>query len=234
MLINGMTLRTTNDINMNKIRTWIVLISPVFIIILGNFAARLFIDLLGNWAWIGYFTVYWGLLLLFIAYAGKWENQKLWFRKPQGSRWWSVFAVAIGFISFPALLIPNIHVMNSVFLVLCWCCFALLNSPIEEAYWRGFLLDETVRFPRAYGVIYSSVLFTLIHPLNLGLFSKIQAYDPGRPIFIIPFLVILILLSLGWSLLYLKTKSLKLSILSHILTDLGNLSVFLFMNMVQI
>jgi len=220
--------------NKTQTRTWFVLLSPIFIIIIGNFAARLFIGMIGNWAWIGYFPVYWGALLLFLTYTGKRENQKLWFRKPQGSRLWSVFAIAIGFVSFPALLIPNIHVMNSVFLVLCWCCFALLNSPIEEAYWRGFLLDETVRFPRAFGVIYSAVLFTLIHPLNLGLFSKIQAYDPDRPMFIIPFLVILILLSLGWSLLYLKTKSLRLPILSHILTDMGNLSIFLFLNMVQI
>ena len=219
---------------MNKTRTLIVLMSPIIILIFGNFAARLFIDLLGKWAWIGYFPVYWGLLLLFIAYTGKRENQKLWFLKPQGSRWWLVFALAIGLLSFPALLIPNIHVMNSVLLVLGWCCFALLNSPIEEAYWRGFLLDETAHFPRVFGVFYSAVLFTLIHPLNLGLFSKIQAFDPERPMFIIPFLIILILLSLGWSLLYLKTKSLSLSILSHILTDLGNLSIFLFMNLVQV
>jgi membrane protease YdiL (CAAX protease family) len=77
-------------------------------------------------------------------------------------------------------------------------------------------------------------IFTLNHPLNLGIFSKIQSYDPARPMLLIPFLIILIILSLGWSLLYIKTKSLRLSILSHILTDLGNLSIFLFMNMVQI
>ena len=32
--------------------------------------------------------------------------------------------------------------------------------------------------------------------------------------------------------LYLKTKSLRLPILSHFLTDLGNMSSFLFMNLV--
>jgi hypothetical protein len=124
--------------------------------------------------------------------------------------------------------------MNSALLVFGWFCFAIINSAFEEAYWRGFLLDATAHFPRAYGVIYSTILFTIIHPLNLGVFSKIQAYDPARPMILVPFLIILIMLSLGWSLLYLKTKSLRLSILSHILTDLGNLSIFLFMNMVQI
>jgi len=36
----------------------------------------------------------------------------------------------------------------------------------------------------------------------------------------------------AFSLLYLKTKSLRLPILTHFLSDLGNLSIFLFMNMV--
>jgi uncharacterized protein len=220
--------------NKRNTSTMIVLVSPIIIMIIGNLAARIFMDLLGKWAWIGYFPVYWSMLFLFIYFGGERENQQIWFRKSAGSRWWILLAIGIGFISFPTLLFPNIHVMNSVLLVFGWCCFAIINSPFEEAYWRGFLLDGTAQYPRAYGVIYSTVLFTIIHPLNLGVFSKIQTYDPARPMILVPFLIILIMLSLVWSLLYLKTKSLRLSILSHILTDLGNLSIFLFMNMVQI
>jgi membrane protease YdiL (CAAX protease family) len=70
--------------------------------------------------------------------------------------------------------------------------------------------------------------------LNIGVFSKIQSFNPARPMALVPFIVILLILAFVWSLLYIKTKSLRLSILSHILTDLGNLSVFLFMNMVTI
>ena len=29
-----------------------------------------------------------------------------------------------------------------------WYCFAMINSVFEEAYWRGFLLDETSHIPR--------------------------------------------------------------------------------------
>jgi membrane protease YdiL (CAAX protease family) len=221
---------------MNKTHTrkLIVLLSPLFIIIIGNLAARFFTDLLGKWAWTGYFPVYWSMLFLFIHFAGKRENQQSWFQISKGSRWWALLAVGIGLLSFPMLLIPNIHVMHSVPLVIAWCGFAVINSSFEEAYWRGFLLDGTAHLPRAYGVIYSTVLFTAIHPLNLGIFSKIQTFDPGKPMVLVPFLIILLMLSLAWSLLYLKTKSLRLSILSHILTDLGNLSIFLFMNMVTI
>jgi len=122
--------------------------------------------------------------------------------------------------------------MRSVILVIVWLVFALINSPLEEAFWRGNLLDETAQLPRVYGVVYSSILFTAIHPMNLGVFSKIQSFNPDRPMALVPFLVILLLLSIVYSLLYIKTKSLRLSILSHVLTDLGNLSIFLFMNMV--
>lgn len=221
---------------MNDARTklWIVLLSPVIILFAGNLAARFFLEFFGKWAWTGYFVVYWTMLFVFIFFTGKRENRRSWFQRTSGNRWWIMLAVVTGLISFPALLVPNIHVMSSLFLVLIWCCFAVINSVFEEAYWRGFLLDETSQFPRAYSVIYSSVLFTIIHPFNLGVFSKIQAYDPDKPLGLIPFIVILIILSLVWSILYVKTKSLRLSILSHILTDLGNLSVFLFMNMVQL
>jgi membrane protease YdiL (CAAX protease family) len=90
-----------------------------------------------------------------------------------------VLALVIGLISFPLLFFPNIHVMKPVGLVVVWFLFAVINSTCEEAYWRGFLLDETSHLPRAFGVIYSTVFFTAIHPLMLGVFSKINAYDPG-------------------------------------------------------
>jgi len=221
---------------MNKISTrrLIILTSPIFVLIFGNLAAKLFHNALGKWAWLGYFPVYWSMLFLLMYLAGNKENQRLWFRKSQGSYWWAILAIGIGIISFPMLLIPNIHMMHSVMLVITWFVFAIINSPLEEAFWRGFLLDETAHFPRVYGVIYSSFLFTAIHPLNLGIFSKIQSFNQSRPMALVPFIVILLILSLVWSLLYVKTKSLRLSIFSHILTDLGNLSVFLFMNMVTI
>ena len=210
------------------------MVSPIIILILGNLTAKLFYNALGKWAWIGYFPVYWFMLFLFMFFAGNKESQRLWFRKSQGSYWWAILAIGIGVISFPMLLIPNINVMHSILLVIGWCGFAFINAPIEEAFWRGFLLDETAHLPRIYGVVYSSILFIAIHPMNLGVFSKIQAFDPNMPMALVPFLVILLLLSLVYSLLYIKTKSLRLSILSHILTDLGNLSIFLFMNMVTI
>jgi membrane protease YdiL (CAAX protease family) len=219
--------------NRFQIHKWIALLSPVLIIAIGHLVARLSNGLFGQWAWIGYFPIYWGMLLFFIFILN--ENTPLsWFKKSQGSYWLTLLAIGIGLISFPALLIPNFKVMNSVSFIILWLSFALINAPIEEAYWRGFILDKTRHLPRAFGVIYSTVLFTAVHPINLGVFSNIQAFNTAKPFALIPFLLILIVLSLVYCLLYLKTKSLRLPVLSHILTDLGNLSIFLFMNMVQI
>jgi uncharacterized protein len=220
--------RKINSIAFNRI----ALISPVFVIVIGHLAARFSHELLGKWAWAGYFPVYWGILLLIIFIFND-KNPLVWFKKSQGSYWWYFPAIAIGLISFPVLFIPNYKVMHSVTLVLLWLIFAFVNAPIEELYWRAYLLDKTAHLPRIIGVIYSTVLFTAIHPLNLGVFSNIQAFNPGNPFALIPFLLILIVLSLVYCLIYIKTKSLWLPVISHILTDLGNLSIFLFMNMVQ-
>lgn len=220
------------QVQQNRSRLLLILASPVIVVLLGHFAARLFLYLLDDWAWVGSSLVYWGSLISIIWLLGDKGSLKRWFSKSQGSKWWVVLALAMGLISFPLLLIPNIHVMNSVAVVIAWFLFAVVNSACEEVYWRGFLLDETSHLPRAFGVIYSTIFFTAIHPLMLGVFSKINAYDPANPTALIPFWIILVIISLSFSLIYLYTKSLRLAILSHFLSDLGNLSVFLFMNMV--
>jgi membrane protease YdiL (CAAX protease family) len=171
-------------------------------------------------------------MILTIWLLGDKQSFRHWFRKSQGSKWWIVLALAMGLFSFPLIFFPNIHLMKPFALIIAWFLFAVINSTCEETYWRGFLLDETNHMPRAFGVIYSTIIFTAIHPLMLGVFSKINTFDPAHPTALIPFWIILVILSLVFSLLYLKTKSLRLPILSHFLSDLGNLSIFLFMNLV--
>jgi CAAX protease family protein len=219
-------------VQQNHSRKFLVLVSPIIVVFIGYFAARLFYSLFGDWAWLGSSLTYWGSIILMIWLLGDGQSIRNWFSKSQGSRWWILLALAMGLISFPLLFFPNIQVLKPIGLVILWFLFAVINSTCEEAYWRGFLLDETSDLPRAFGVIYSMMLFTAIHPLMLGVFSKINRFDPAHPTALIPFWIIVALLALAFTLLYLKTKSLCLPILSHFLSDLGNLSIFLFMNMV--
>ncbi len=216
----------------NVSRKWFVLASPVLIIIIGHFTARFFLSLFNDWAWLGTFLVYWGSMLLVIRLLGDKTAPKRWSGRSQGSRWWILPAVVIGSVSFPLLLIPNLQAMKPVGLVIAWFLFAVVNSICEEAFWRGFLLDGMDHLPRIFSVAYATILFTLIHPVMMGVFSKVQAFDPARPTALIPFWSILVVLSLVLAMLYLKTKSLRLPVLAHFLTDLGNLSIFLFMNLI--
>lgn len=219
-------------IQQNRFHSFLTLASPIVVVIIGHFAARLFYSLYADWAWLGSSLFYWGSMTLIVWFLGDKQSRSHWFAKSEGSKWWIVLALAMGLISFPLLFFPNMHVLRPVGLVIAWFLFAVINSTCEEAYWRGFLLDETDYLPHAFGVIYSTILFTAIHPLMLGVFSKINRFDPAHPTALVPFWIILVTLSLAFSLLYLKTKSLRLPILSHFLSDLGNLSIFLFMNMV--
>jgi membrane protease YdiL (CAAX protease family) len=216
----------------NRSHSFLALASPIIVVIIGHFAARFFLSLFGDWAWLGSSLTYWGTMALIIWFLGDKQSLSRWFARSQGSKWWLLLALAMGLISFPLLFFPNIHVMKPISLVVAWFLFAVVNSTCEEAYWRGFLLDETSHLPRAFGVIHSTIFFTAIHPLMLGVFSKINRFDPAHPTALIPFWIILVILSLAFSLLYLKTKSLRLPILAHFLSDLGNLSIFLFMNIV--
>ena len=220
------------NIQENRFRLFLVLASPILVVVIGHFAARLFLHLFGNWAWLGSSLTYWGSMVLIIGFLGDKRSVTRWFSRSQGSKWWILLALAMGLISFPLLFFPNMGVMKPIGLVIAWFLFAVINSTCEEVYWRGFLLDETSDMPRAFGVIYSSIFFTAIHPLMLGVFSKINTFDPAHPTALIPFWIILVILSLSFCLLYLKTKSLRMPILSHFLSDLGNLSIFLFMNIV--
>jgi membrane protease YdiL (CAAX protease family) len=221
------------NVQQNRYHKFLVLASPILVVILGHFAARLSLYLLDEWAWVGSSLVYWGSMVLIIWSLGDRQSIRRWFKKSQGSKWWVLLALTMGLIAFPLIFIPNIHAMKPASLVLAWFLFAVVNATCEEAFWRGFLLDEMNYLPSAFGVIYSTICFTAIHPLMLGVFSKIQAYDPANPTALFPFWIILVILSLSFSLLYLKTKSLQLPILSHFLSDLGNLSIFLFMNLIS-
>ena len=220
------------SVQQDRSHSFLVLASPILVVTIGHFAARLFYNLFGDWAWLGSSLTYWGSMLLVIWFFGDRQSSRNWFAKSQGSKWWILLALAMGLIAFPLLFFPNIRVMKSIGLVILWFLFAVINSTCEEAYWRGFLLDATSHIPRAFGVLYSTIFFTAIHPFMLGVFSNINKFDPAHPTALIPFWIILVILSLAFSLLYLKTKSLRLPILSHFLSDLGNLSIFLFMNMV--
>ncbi|MGG2094986.1 CPBP family intramembrane glutamic endopeptidase [Bacillus sp. S13(2024)] len=100
--------------------------------------------------------------------------------------------------------------------------FAAINPWFEEGYWRGLLLDAGENPPIWMRILYSSALFAFSHPLIWGVFSiGNRSYQ---------LLFTLFVMGIVWSFIRYKMKSLRWSVYSHILVDLGNLSVFVFLN----
>jgi len=208
-------------------RRWAVLVSPLMITLIGALAGRGFGALLGQWAWVGVALVYWGSLVLTIALLGEKGALARWYGAVQGRRWlWLVVALVIGVIPLPMLFFPHLQLLNSVGLILVWLVFGALNANFEEAYWRGFLLDHTQGIPRPVTVIASNLIFTALHPLMWGAFS--------RPMMVHTFWGIVFIMGVVYSLMYLSTRSLRLPVLSHFLVDLGNMSIFVFMNLIVV
>ena len=217
-----------------RTRQALALASPLLIVGLGHYAAVICTQLFGQWAWVGVSVIYWGSIAVLLALFGSFGSLKRWLRPSVGQPWWLALAVVLGLAAFPILLIPNVHLLSRVPLAIAWFFWGMGNAFFEEVYWRGFLLDETQGLPRVPVCAYCIVLFTAIHPLMLGVFAKAQAFDPTNPLALLPFGLIVAALATAYTIIYLRTGSLRLPIFSHYLSDLGNMSLFIFMNLIQV
>ncbi len=207
-------------------RNLLVIASPVFIVLLGTILARVSASLVGKWAWALTLPVYWltmSITIFLVSGKQKWLS---WFKKPHGSKLWLVLGLLIGFSAFPLLLIPNASLLRTPLLTILWFVFGWINGSVEESYWRGFLFTEIRGWSLWLTVTYSSVLFIAIHFLMLGAFSA--------ALFNIPFLIILVFITFTMALMFIRTGSLRWPAISHILTDWGNMNLFVFMNLTKL
>jgi len=202
----------------------IVLVSPIFIIGVVHFIASYSYRYFPEYCWIITAIAYWGLtgsMKFLFVYN---HRLKEWFQKPIHNRRWIIIALVIGVFPSLGILLPNIALLAdyptlTIFLLL----FALINPWFEEGYWRGLLLDAGRDLPIWMNIGYSTLFFVLSHPLMWGVFSianrSYQMY------------ISLMIMGIIWSLIRYKTNSLRWSVYSHILVDVGNLSVFVFLNL---
>lgn len=199
-----------------------LLASPLVIIFLGFITATVFSNLIGEWAWIPLALVYWCLMAASI-YLFK-GNFKLshWLKKTKKAPIWNSLTIIISLIPL-SILVMNYHLFDSIWLIAYWFVFALINPWFEEFYWRGILFDGLlIIFPKWVVVVYTTLFYVLSHPLMWGVFSI-----ANRSIHLYIYLT---LVGVIWAITYLKTKSLRIVILSHFIVDIGNLSVLTFLN----
>jgi hypothetical protein len=74
-------------VQLNRSHRFLVLASPIIVVIIGHFAARFFLYLFDDWAWLGSSLVYWGSVTLIICLLGDKQSITRWFGKSQGSKW---------------------------------------------------------------------------------------------------------------------------------------------------
>jgi membrane protease YdiL (CAAX protease family) len=204
-------------------RQRLILLSPLLIIAVGYAVARLCGVIFGVWIWIPKTLLVWGMFAFMIAWGGGREAIRRWSRASQGAWGWAVLAIAVGLIPI-GVFILNWKLFPSAWLVLAWLLFALINPFLEEGYWRGLLLDNTKHWPGWLGVLYSTFFFAINHPLTIGVYS-IANRHPAT-------LISTFVMGLAWAVVYRKTQSLRWPIVGHVLTDLLNLSVLTFLNIV--
>jgi membrane protease YdiL (CAAX protease family) len=206
---------------MDRINKTHAISSPIIVIVFCNIFVLIFTKYISEWVFLPTVIIYWSLsFIISLKISGK-ESIKNYFNKPQGSKGWLILSIFIGFIPFSILLL-NINLLHDPKIIIIWLIFSLLNPFFEQIYWRGFLLENTFK-SKTLCTIYSTVLFTLKHLLIWGIFSY-----GNRNIFTI---ISLIIMGTVWCLVKYKTKSLWWNIISHIMVDIFNLSVFVFLNL---
>jgi membrane protease YdiL (CAAX protease family) len=199
----------------------LILLTPIALIIVGHLTARFFFRWLGVWTWAPLQIVYWSGMLAILYAAHAFHKIAAAYRRPVGWGWW-VLGVTVGIIPLPILLL-HLQLLRMPLLVSCWILIALVNPFIEESYWRGMLGEATMAWPGWLACSYSTVLFTAAHPLLWGVFSLGNRNWQT--------VIALLIMGLAWSITYRKTRSLRSITLSHALVDLGNMTVWVFLNL---
>lgn len=200
----------------------LLILSPLLVIAVGHVAARIAARFVGAWAWVPAVLVYWGLLGALIVWGRGPDAVRRWLGPARGSRGWTVLALVVGLIPLPILL-QNLDLLADPVVFVCWLLFALINPWFEEFYWRGVLLDATADWPAWVSGAYSVVLFVAFHPLVVGVFSIANRNWMT--------VIGVALMGAAWTAAYRKTGTLRWAVASHVLVDLGNLAVPVFLNL---
>lgn len=204
-------------------RQRLILLSPLVIIAVGYLIVHIAEGVFGMWVWIPMTLIVWAMFGFMISWGAGRETIRRWLQPAQGAWGWSALAIVVGLIPL-SVFVSGWNLFPSVWIVLAWLLFALINPLLEEGYWRGLLLDNTKNWPGWLGVLYSAFFFAIHHPLTVGVYSIANRHPAV--------LISTFIMGLVWAVVYRKTHSLRWTIFAHVMVDLLNLSVLAFLNIV--
>jgi membrane protease YdiL (CAAX protease family) len=196
--------------------------SPLIVIVACSLLSILFTSLLGVYAYIPVILIYWGILALFIILKKDTKSiVRRWLKPAKGNILWSIIPFFFVVMTLP-MLIANWHFLANLEVLIPLIIFTAINPFMEEFFWRGLTLDTLEKWPFWAKVLYSSVIFTMIHPLVIGIFSIANR--------MVIFLFTTLFLSVIFAIVYIKTSSLRWLILAHLLLDFLGISTAVFLN----
>ncbi|TCL57243.1 hypothetical protein EDD76_109105 [Kineothrix alysoides] len=196
-----------------------IAITPLFIILIGLLTALLFNYYIGAWAFIPLALVYWVALGIF-AKVDK-ISLKGAFVKSGQHRCFNILAYIPCIFCIVAFVWGLQFITFNPLYIILSVIFVIVNPVMEELFWRQYLLEQ-LKWKNWVKIIYSTILFSLSHPLMWGIFSV----TIRSKVMVMPLLIMGIL----WGSVYLKTKTLRHCIIAHSLVDVLNLSVWVFLN----
>jgi len=198
------------------------IISPLLILLITQVTALFLGRIIGPQVYIPIILIYWAVLAL-ILYRYGFENNKKWLQKPQGHWGWYILAVLVAFSSLP-LFLQHYQVLGQLSILIPTVIFFLINPWLEEFYWRGLLMDVTEKWPAWISILYSTVLFTAFH-------AAFAWYSPAARN--LPFYLAVLVLGLVMALIYKYTKSVRLTVASHMVINILNLSIPALLNIIE-
>ncbi len=210
----------TSNVHVENRTRYLVLLSPIALICIGQVAARMIGPLLGEWAWAFLFAGYWAILACLILMGGGISSQSHWLQPSQNGPVWPIIAITFSFSTTVWIVIPNWRLLLQLEILIPTVIFAIVNPCLEEGYWRGVIIRSATGWPVWVAILYSATLFAINH-----LFVNVVVPAGRNPFVWVYQLLVGILLGI----VFIRTRSLRWPIISHALINLLSLSVPMFM-----
>ncbi len=205
--------------------TSILLLMPVFVLILTRIAIEIFARLLPmHLSWIPSFGVYYLSIEICLWLAKKRLNITVNPKRFQLLPLPRLKYLAIGVI-LPSIIPFGVFISN--YKMVPWAyfayifVFAFVNPFFEETFWRGLLINLKISALKRQ--LISALLFSFSHYFLWG------SYWLSNPRVLIPTCITTFIMGWCWMWFYQKDGRLMYPILSHIIVDIFNLSIAVFL-----
>ncbi|MBP7702993.1 MAG: hypothetical protein KA126_03815 [Candidatus Hydrothermae bacterium] len=155
----------------------LIIVSPFIILLVNFFVSQILFPFMGNWSWTVVLPIYYCQISVIIFLLGEEKNYKEWFKKSEGSIIWRIVCIIFFSVFSLPVFFTNINRLDSLIVIILSIIYSIINPFFEEVFWRRILLSNE-KMNKIIAVFFSSLLFTINHPLTLFKLNRIFC-EPG-------------------------------------------------------